>query len=213
MMEEVDDMALRFDVSSLKFNEDGLIPAIIQDVYTSEVLMLAYMNLESLHITLDEGRTCFWSRSRQSLWRKGATSGSIQRVVDIAVDCDGDALLVKVETDGRPACHTGARTCFNSENSCEPNAGILAELYRLVSHRKTNPVEGSYTSYLFTKGQDKILKKVGEECSEVLIASKNDSEEEIVYEVGDLFYHLMVLLAHHNIDPALVFAELTRRRK
>lgn len=209
-------MGLR-SMIELKYGQDGLIPAIVQEADTGEVLMLAYMTQDSLRITFDEGYTCFYSRSRQELWRKGETSGNRQKVVSIAADCDADTLLIRVKTDGGPACHTGSRTCFDSgllEGVSErPGGRILEELYTVIEDRKENPKEGAYTTYLFAKGQDKILKKVGEEASEVIIASKNNAVDEIVYEMGDLFYHCMVLLANHGIRPGQVFTELERRRK
>ena len=171
----------------LKFDEKGLIPAIVQDHYTKEVLTLAYMNKESLAITIDERRTCFWSRSRQELWRKGDTSGNVQHVVSITADCDGDALVVEVVKDG-PACHTGSESCFFNEIylSDELKQFSYEGLYHLIEGRKTNPKEGSYTTYLFDKGLDKILKKVGEECTEVIIGGRKEDKEETVYEIADL---------------------------
>ena len=171
----------------LKFDEKGLIPAIVQDHYTKEVLTLAYMNKESLAITIDERRTCFWSRSRQELWRKGDTSGNVQHVVSITADCDGDALVVEVVKDG-PACHTGSESCFFNEIylSEELKQFSYEGLYHLIEGRKTCPKEGSYTTYLFDKGLDKILKKVGEECTEVIIGGRKEDKEETVYEIADL---------------------------
>ena len=197
----------------LKFDAHGLIPAIVQDHYTKEVLTLAYMNAESLAITIDEGRTCFWSRSRQELWRKGETSGNVQRVVSITADCDGDALVVEVVKAG-PACHTGAESCFFQPVylSDELKAFSYEGLYHLIEGRKTNPKEGSYTTYLFEKGLDKILKKVGEECTEVIIAAmKEDSHDEVVNEIGDLIYHLFVMMAEKGITLDEVNEELGRR--
>ena len=196
----------------LKFDEKGLIPAIVQDHYTKEVLTLAYMNKESLAITIDERRTCFWSRSRQELWRKGDTSGNVQHVVSITADCDGDALVVEVVKDG-PACHTGAESCFFNEIylSEELKQFSYEGLYHLIEGRKTNPKEGSYTTYLFDKGLDKILKKVGEECTEVIIGGRNEDKEETVYEIADLCYHVMVLMVQMGITVEDITRELEKR--
>ena len=196
----------------LKFDEKGLIPAIVQDHYTKEVLTLAYMNKESLAITIDERRTCFWSRSRQELWRKGDTSGNVQHVVSITADCDGDALVVEVVKDG-PACHTGSESCFFNEIylSDELKQFSYEGLYHLIEGRKTNPKEGSYTTYLFDKGLDKILKKVGEECTEVIIGGRKEDEEETVYEIADLCYHVMVLMVQMGITVEDITRELEKR--
>lgn len=196
----------------LKFDAQGLIPAIVQDHYTKEVLTLAYMNAESLAITIDEGRTCFWSRSRQELWRKGETSGNVQRVVSITADCDGDALVVEVVKAG-PACHTGAESCFFQPVylSDELKAFSYEGLYHLIEGRKTNPKEGSYTTYLFEKGLDKILKKVGEECTEVIIAGEKEDKAETVYEISDLAYHVLVLMVSAGITVEDVTRELEKR--
>ena len=196
----------------LKFDEKGLIPAIVQDHYTKEVLTLAYMNKESLAITIDERRTCFWSRSRQELWRKGDTSGNVQHVVSITADCDCDALVVEVVKDG-PACHTGAESCFFNEIylSEELKQFSYEGLYHLIEGRKTSPKEGSYTTYLFEKGLDKILKKVGEECTEVIIAAKAEDRKETVYELADLAYHAMVLMVQAGISMKDVRQELASR--
>ena len=196
----------------LKFDERGLIPAIVQDHYTKEVLTLAYMNAESLAITIDERRTCFWSRSRQELWRKGETSGNVQHVVSITADCDKDALVVEVVKDGA-ACHTGAESCFFNTLylSDELKQFSYEGLYRLISGRKTEPKEGSYTTYLFDKGLDKILKKVGEECTEVIIAGRKEDKAETVYEIADLAYHVMVLMVQSGITMEDVTRELEKR--
>ena len=196
----------------LKFDERGLIPAIVQDHYTKEVLTLAYMNAESLAVTIDERKTCFWSRSRQELWRKGETSGKRQHVVSITADCDADALVVEVVKDG-PACHTGAESCFFRELylSDELKRFSYEGLYRLIAGRKTSPKEGSYTTYLFEKGLDKILKKVGEECTEVVIAGRKEDREETVYEIADLCYHVMVLMVQLGITVEDVTRELEKR--
>lgn len=196
----------------LKFDEKGLIPAIVQDHYTKEVLTLAYMNKESLAITIDERRTCFWSRSRQELWRKGDTSGAVQHVVAIYADCDCDALVVEVVKDG-PACHTGAESCFFNQLylSEELKQFSYEGLYQLIAGRKTDPKEGSYTTYLFEKGKDKILKKVGEECTEVLIGAAKNDKEETVYEIADLAYHLLVLMVEMGISLEDIIAEESKR--
>ena len=197
---------------SLKFDENGLIPAIVQDHWTKEVLTLAYMNEESLAISIAEQRTCFWSRSRKQLWRKGETSGNVQHIASITADCDGDALVVEVVKDG-PACHTGAESCFHESLylSEEIKPFSYEGLYRLISGRKTDPKEGSYTTYLFDKGLDKILKKVGEECTEVIIAGKGGDKAETVYEIADLCYHVMVLMVQSGISLEDVTRELARR--
>lgn len=196
----------------LKFDDKGLIPAIIQDHYTKEVLTLAYMNAESLALTIAEGRTCFWSRSRRELWRKGETSGNTQRVVSITADCDGDALVVEVVKAG-PACHTGAESCFFEPVYVSPELKQFSYegLYRLIAGRKTVPQEGSYTTYLFEKGLDKILKKVGEECTEVIIGGCKGDKAETVYEIADLTYHVMVLMVQLGISVEDVTAELEKR--
>lgn len=196
----------------LKFDEQGLIPAIVQDHYTKQVLTLAYMNKESLAITIDEQRTCFWSRSRQELWRKGDTSGAVQHVVSITADCDGDALVVEVVKDG-PACHTGAESCFFQPIylSEELKQFSYEGLYELIAGRKTAPKEGSYTTYLFEKGLDKILKKVGEECTEVIIGGCKADREETIYEIADLTYHVMVLMVQLGITIEDITRELEKR--
>ena len=196
----------------LKYDEKGLIPAIVQDHYTKEVLTLAYMNAETLALTIAEGRTVFWSRSRQQIWRKGETSGNVQKVVSITADCDGDALVVEVVKTG-PACHTGAESCFFNEVyvSNEVKRFSWEGLYRLIQGRKTNPKEGSYTTYLFEKGKDKILKKVGEECTEVLIGAAKNDKEETVYEIADLAYHLLVLMVEMGISLEDIIVEESKR--
>ena len=199
-------------VSALKFDEKGLIPAIVQDYVTHEVLTLAYMNKESLMITLREGRTCFFSRSRQCLWRKGESSGNVQEVVSITADCDRDALVVQVKKAG-PACHTSAESCFFNDlyENEELRPFSLSSLMTLLEERKTQPKEGSYTTYLFEKGTDKILKKVGEECTEVLIGGAKGDKAETTYELGDLIYHAMVLMVEMGISLEDVTRELARR--
>ena len=196
----------------IRFDERGLIPAIVQDHYTKEVLTLAYMNAESLAISIAEGRTCFYSRSRQCLWRKGETSGNVQRIVSITADCDGDALVVEVVKNG-PACHTGEESCFHHpiHISKEFKQFSYEALYQLIAGRKTDPKEGSYTTYLFNKGIDKILKKVGEECTEVIIAGAKKDKEETVYEIADLCYHVMVLMVEAGISVEDITRELEKR--
>ena len=196
----------------LKFDEKGLIPAIVQDHFTKEVLTLAYMNAETLALTIAEGRTVFWSRSRQEIWRKGETSGNVQKVVSITADCDGDALVVEVVKNG-PACHTGAESCFFNEVyvSDEVKQFSWEGLYRLIEGRKTQPKEGSYTTYLFEKGKDKILKKVGEECTEVLIGAAKNDKDETVYEIADLAYHILVLMVEMGISLEDIITEEAKR--
>lgn len=195
----------------LKYNSDGLIPAIVQDHYSKKVLMLAYMNAESLDITIKEGKTCFWSRSRQELWRKGATSGNTQQVVSIRTDCDKDTLLIDVIKNG-PACHTGSETCFFEDIVAPETEEFSYEgLYEMLVGRKVNKKEGSYTTYLFEKGIDKILKKVGEECTEVIIGAKGGDKAETVYEIADLLYHITVMMIEMGISLEEVTAELSKR--
>lgn len=196
----------------LKFDENGLIPAIVQDHWTKEVLTLAYMSEESLAISIAEQCTCFYSRSRQQLWRKGETSGNFQHIVSITADCDCDALVVEVIKDG-PACHTGEESCFHRQLylSEELKPFSYEGLYKLISGRKTCPKEGSYTTYLFDKGVDKILKKVGEECTEVIVAGKGGDRAETIYEIADLCYHVMVLMVQMGISLKDVTEELSRR--
>ena len=195
----------------LKYNSDGLIPAIVQDHYSKKVLMLAYMNAESLEITINEGKTCFWSRSRKCLWRKGETSGNTQQVVSIRTDCDKDTLLIDVIKNG-PACHTGSETCFFEDVVAPETEEFSYEgLYEMLLGRKVNKKEGSYTTYLFEKGIDKILKKVGEECTEVIIGAKGGDKAETVYEIADLLYHITVLMIEMGISLDEVTAELAKR--
>ena len=197
---------------SLKFDAHGLIPAIVQDHYTKQVLTLAYMNAETLALTIAEGRTVFWSRSRGQIWRKGETSGNVQRVVSITADCDKDALVVEVIKDG-PACHTGAESCFFNPVyvSDELKQFTWQGLYDLIEGRKTDPQEGSYTSYLFDKGLEKILKKVGEECTEVIIAGGKRDRAETIFEISDLAYHVMVLMIELGISVEDITKELEKR--
>lgn len=211
-------------LKELKFNESGLIPAIAQDYATGEVLMMAWMNREALEKTLETKKVHYWSRSRQKLWLKGETSGHFQALKSIRLDCDGDTLLLGIEQTGG-ACHTGNHSCFYREidegkvkeaaaaSTNENNAAILKEVYDVVSDRLANPKEGSYTNYLFTKGLDKILKKVGEESAEVIIAAKNKAKDEIQYEVADLFYHIIVLLVERGMTLDDIYEELKGRRE
>lgn len=200
------------DIEKLKFDEKGLIPVVVQDYYTKKVLTLAYMNKESLKISMEKNHTCFFSRSRGKLWLKGETSGNYQHIVSITADCDGDALVVEVKKDG-PACHTGSDSCFTSEVYANENEKSFSfdMLYELLEGRKTNKKEGSYTTYLFEKGLDKILKKVGEECTEVIVAAKGGSKEETVFEIADLAYHVMVLMVQYGIKIDDVVDELAKR--
>ena len=201
-----------FKIDNLKFDDKGLIPAIVVDTETKQVLTLAYMNAESLRISMDEGRTCFFSRSRQELWRKGETSGNVQHIVSITADCDADALVVEVRKDG-PACHTGAESCFfQPVYTGEAKPGFQYEdLFEMLRGRKETPKEGSYTSYLFDKGRDKILKKVGEEATEVIIAAKDDDKANTIYELGDLMYHAMVLMLDMGVTMDEIKAEMASR--
>ncbi len=201
-----------FSIDELKFDEKGLIPAIVVDATTKNVLTLAYMNRESLGITLERELTCFFSRSRQQLWLKGETSGNVQHVVSITADCDKDALTVLVEPEG-PACHLGTTSCFTARlgESEARHEFSLEGLMALIKGRKTEKKEGSYTTYLFEKGLDKILKKVGEECTEVIIAAKAEDRAETIYEISDLVYHVMVLMIEQGIDLADIHRELASR--
>ena len=200
------------NIDELKFDEKGLIPAIVVDAFSKRVLTLAYMNRESLQISLEKKRTCFFSRSRQELWLKGETSGNYQNIVSITADCDKDALVVVVEPEG-PACHLGTESCFEYpvwENE-DLHEFSLQGLMQLLEGRKTEKKEGSYTTYLFEKGIDKILKKVGEECTEVIIAGKADDKKETVYEIADLCYHVMVLMIQMGISLEDIHKELASR--
>ncbi|WP_274648536.1 bifunctional phosphoribosyl-AMP cyclohydrolase/phosphoribosyl-ATP diphosphatase HisIE [Paenibacillus humicola] len=209
--------ALETAFESIKWNEAGLVPAIVQDAVSKEVLMLAYMNRQSLAKSVESGETWFWSRSRGELWHKGATSGHIQRIVSMQYDCDGDTLLVRVEQQG-PACHTGAYSCFHHTiaGDAESAAGsdrfaMLSRLETIISQRYAERPEGAYTTYLFEKGVDKILKKVGEETAEVIIAAKNKDNDELRCETSDLIFHLMVLLRDRGLSLDEVMAELGKR--
>lgn len=206
------------DLEKIQFNSEGLIPAIAQDVKTGAVLMMAYMNEESLKITLDTGYATYFSRSRQKLWKKGETSGHVQKVRAMYYDCDGDSLLLQVDQVGN-ACHTGEYSCFHNplvslvEGANQlPSSAILQEVYNVIADRKVHPKEGSYTNYLLDKGVEKICKKVGEEASESIIAAVKGSNEELRYEVADLMYHVMVLLFNQGLTPAEIWAELQKRR-
>jgi phosphoribosyl-ATP pyrophosphohydrolase/phosphoribosyl-AMP cyclohydrolase len=200
---------VKIDPEIVRFDEHGLVPVIVQDAHTREVLTLAYMNRESLARTLQTGQTWFWSRSRNELWHKGATSGNTQNVVALTNDCDNDAIVVLVEPAG-PACHTGARSCF--ELDYEDVDGLLNKLYEVIESRERERPAGSYTTYLFDKGLDKILKKVGEECAETIIAAKNSDREPFVAEVSDLLYHLLVLLVARGVSLDEIRVELAKRR-
>lgn len=199
-------------LTDLKFDQNGLIPAVVQDFVTRQVLTVAYMNAESLAITLREQRTCFWSRSRQELWRKGETSGNTQRVVSVTADCDGDALVVEVLKNG-PACHLGTDSCFTNLLFCDEEVQrfSLDALYALLEARNAQRPEGSYTTYLFEKGKEKILKKVGEECTEVIIGAMKDDRRETVYEISDVCYHILVLMVNMGISLDEIRAELASR--
>ena len=202
---------------NIKFNENGLVPAVVQNSKTNEVLMVAYMNEETLKMTLETKKATFWSRSRQEIWVKGATSGNYLNVDEVRVDCDEDCLLVLVQPEG-PACHTGKRTCFyrNADGEeidlAEDLSYIVKEEQKTIIDRKKSPQEGSYTNYLFDKGDDKILKKVGEEAAEVVIAGKNRDKEEIKYEVADLMYHLSVMLVHNDMTWQDIYEEMLGRK-
>lgn len=201
------------DSSTLQFDEKGLIPAIVCDAATSQVLTLAYMNRESLQISLATKRTCFWSRSRQELWLKGETSGNYQHIVSITADCDRDALLIMVRPCG-PACHRGTFSCFGDPSPADEeglDSFSPEQLLQLIAERKLSPKEGSYTTYLFEKGLDKILKKIGEECTEVIIAAKAEDKKETIYEIADLYYHTMVLMAEAGISLEDIHRELASR--
>ena len=200
------------DIGQIKFNAEGLIPAIVIDTETRGVLMLAYMNQESLRVSMEEGRTCFWSRSRKELWRKGETSGNVQKIVSITADCDADTLLVEVRKSG-PACHTGAESCFFQPvfTGEETPAFRYEELFEMLRGRKEQPKEGSYTTYLFEKGIDKILKKIGEETTEVIISAKGGDKANTVYEIGDLMYHIMVLMIEAGISLDDIRREMASR--
>jgi len=206
-------------INEIKFDDKGLVPAIAQDINTGKVLMLAYMNKEAVEKTLNEKIAHYYSRSRQELWKKGETSGNIQKIKGFYYDCDKDTILIKVEQVG-VACHTGNYSCFFNEvlnedmkENFQNNEDVLKELYLSITDRKNNPREGSYTNYLFKEGIDKILKKVGEESAEVIIASKNESKEEMIYEISDLVYHVIVLMINQGVSIEDIKKELVKRRK
>jgi phosphoribosyl-AMP cyclohydrolase / phosphoribosyl-ATP pyrophosphohydrolase len=201
-------------LDKIRFNEQGLVPAIAQDYLDGTVLMMAWMNQESLQKTLATGETWYWSRSRQELWHKGATSGHIQKVRSLRYDCDSDALLITIEQVGDIACHTGERSCFHQidESKIAPPADTLSEVYRVICDRLANPTESSYTCQLIAGGDNKILKKIGEESAEVVMACKDDQPEEIASEVADLLYHTLVALAYHKVDIRDVYRQLQSRR-
>lgn len=201
---------INFD--EIRFDERGLIPAIVQNAATREVLTLAYMNRESLQRTLETKQTWFWSRSRNELWHKGATSGNTQEVVSLALDCDRDAIVILVNPAG-PACHTGAVSCFDAETRSDELGPLLDQLYELIQSRERERPNGSYTTYLFEEGLDKILKKLGEESAETIIAAKNDDDQRLTAEVSDLVYHLLVLLVARGVSLKAIAAELAQRRK
>ncbi len=202
-------------VDEIRYDDRGLVPAIVQDYLDGTVLMMAWMNRESLQKTLQTGETWFWSRSREELWHKGATSGHLQKVRSLRYDCDSDALLISVEQIGDIACHTGERSCFHQVEGkkVSPPADTLSEVFEVICDRRDNPKEDSYTCKLFAEGDNKILKKIGEEAVEVVMACKDDDPEAIASEVADLFYHTLVALAHHSVDLKAVYRKLQQRRR
>ena len=202
-------------LDELRYNEQGLIPAIAQDYLDGTVLMMAWMNRESLQKTLETGEAWYWSRSRQELWHKGSTSGHIQKVRSLRYDCDSDALLITIEQIGDIACHTGERSCFHQIDSTKaaPPSNTLSEVFKIIRARRDRPTEGSYTCSLFQAGDNKILKKIGEETAEVVMACKDDNPEEIASEVADLFYHTLVALAYHQVELRDVYLKLQERMK
>jgi phosphoribosyl-ATP pyrophosphohydrolase/phosphoribosyl-AMP cyclohydrolase len=202
-------------VAEIRYDERGLVAAIVQDYLDGTVLMMAWMNRESLQKTLDTGETWFWSRSRTQLWHKGETSGHLQKVRSLRYDCDSDALLIGVEQIGDIACHTGERSCFHQVEGekAPPPADTLSQVFEVIRDRRDNPVEDSYTCKLFAGGDNKILKKIGEESAEVVMACKDDDKDAIAGEVADLFYHTLVALAHHGVDLKAVYRKLQQRRR
>jgi phosphoribosyl-ATP pyrophosphohydrolase/phosphoribosyl-AMP cyclohydrolase len=202
-------------VAEIRYDERGLVPAIVQDYLDGTVLMMAWMNRESLQKTLDTGETWFWSRSRTQLWHKGETSGHLQKVRSLRYDCDSDALLIGVEQIGDIACHTGERSCFHQVEGekAPPPADTLSQVFEVIRDRRDNPTQESYTSKLFAEGDNKILKKIGEEAVEVVMACKDDDKDAIAGEVADLFYHTLVALAHHGVDVKDVYRKLQQRRR
>jgi phosphoribosyl-ATP pyrophosphohydrolase/phosphoribosyl-AMP cyclohydrolase len=214
-MSQTSSLAAAVPVDRIRYNEQGLVPAIVQDYLDGTVLMMAWMNQESLQKTLDTGETWFWSRSRQEFWHKGATSGHVQKVQSIRYDCDSDALLVTVEQIGDIACHTGERSCFHQidDGKVAPPADALSQVFGVIRDRQAHPNPESYTCKLLAGGDNKILKKIGEEAAEVVMACKDDDGEEIAGEVADLFYHTLVALAHHGVDIKAVYRKLQERRR
>jgi len=205
------------DLSTIKYNDAGLVPAIVQDYNTRQVLMMAWMNEDALKQSIATKKATFYSRSRQQLWVKGETSGNFQTIISVDYDCDGDTLLLQVIPAG-PACHTGNTSCFyrnmmTDETNALGNIDILPKLFALIADRKNNPVEGSYTNYLFREGVDKIGKKIGEESAETIIAAKNNDPDELIYESSDLIYHLFVMLNNQGVELSSIFKELTKRHK
>jgi phosphoribosyl-ATP pyrophosphohydrolase/phosphoribosyl-AMP cyclohydrolase len=215
MPDNVTDFSHAIPLDKIRYNDQGLVPAISQDYLDGTVLMMAWMSRESLEKTLETGETWYWSRSRQELWHKGATSGHIQRVKGIRYDCDSDALLVTVEQLGDIACHTGERSCFHQveEQKIAPPADMLSEVFAVIRDRRDNPSESSYTSKLLAGGDNKILKKIGEEAAEVVMACKDDDSDAIAGEVADLFYHSLVALAYHGVELRDVYRKLAERRR
>ncbi len=212
-MSLLDTAAIPLD--AIRYTEQGLVPAIVQDYLDGTVLMMAWMNRDSLQKTLETGETWFWSRSRQELWHKGATSGHLQKVQTVRYDCDSDALLITVEQIGDVACHTGERSCFHliAGQVAAPPADTLSQVFAVIRDRQQNPKEGSYTQSLFAGGDNRILKKIGEEAAEVVMACKDDDADAIASEVADLFYHALVAIAHHNVDLKAVYQKLQSRRR
>lgn len=215
MFSELHSLRNAIPTDKIRYDEKGLVPAIVQDYLDGTVLMMAWMNSESLQKTLETGETWFWSRSRQEFWHKGATSGHTQKIKSIRYDCDSDAILVSVEQIGDIACHTGERSCFHQIDGSiiPPPADTLSQVFQVICDRRDNPNETSYTCKLFAGGDNKILKKIGEEGAEVVMAFKDDNAEEIAGEVADLFYHTMVALAHHKVDIKDVYRKLQERRR
>jgi phosphoribosyl-AMP cyclohydrolase / phosphoribosyl-ATP pyrophosphohydrolase len=208
------DFSNSIPIDKIAYNEQGLVPAIVQDYLDGTVLMMAWMNQVSLEQTLATGETVFWSRSRQKLWHKGATSGHTQKIKSIRYDCDSDALLITVEQIGNIACHTGERSCFHQVDGTitPPPADTLSQVFQVITNRRDHPVETSYTCKLLAGGDNKILKKIGEESAEVVMACKDDDQDAIAGEVADLFYHTLVAMAHHHVDIKAVYAKLQERR-
>ncbi|MBD2040683.1 bifunctional phosphoribosyl-AMP cyclohydrolase/phosphoribosyl-ATP diphosphatase HisIE [Microcoleus sp. FACHB-672] len=212
---EVTPLSQSIPVEKIRYNEQGLVPAIVQDYLDGTVLMMAWMNQESLQKTLETGETWFWSRSRAELWHKGATSGHIQKVRSLRYDCDSDALLISAEQTGDIACHTGERSCFHQvdEQIVAPPADMLSQVFKVICNRRDRPSEGSYTAKLLAGGDNKILKKIGEESAEVVMACKDDDPDAIAGEVADLFYHTLVALAHHKVDLRAVYQKFHERQR